>query len=273
MSVFFFFALATVVGALSTLFWIPEDDLGRGYFQMNALILLGLLALVWAVVVLPPLQPFGAATGTGAGRLLLAVGSVGACLYYGAIWRERWRASRWAAALALAGCGGALVVATGHLISTATPLPFREPLAIAGLLTSALLLGWSLIAMLLGHWYLVAPRLTFRHLVVFCWVLLGTVVLRFAALAGTLVAAASVDELVEPNPWRVLTSVEGQGMFFWFRLTWGLLIPLALALMSLHCARQRSNQSATGILYVLVVGTFIGEITAYYLAVTTGIPA
>jgi hypothetical protein len=271
MSVFFFFALATVVGSLSTLFWIPEDDLGRGYFQMNALIVLGLLALVWAVVLLAPLEPFG--TDVAAGLLLLAVGFGGSFLYYAAIWKERWRASRWAAALALAGCGGALVVGTRHLISTATPLPFREPLAIAGLLTSALLLGWSLIAMLLGHWYLVAPRLTFRHLVVFCWVLLGTVVLRLAALGGTLAAAVSVDRLVEPNPWRVLTSVEGQGMFFWFRLAWGLVIPLALAVMSLHCARQRSNQSATGILYVLVVGTFIGEITAYYLAVTTGIPA
>ena len=271
MSVFFFFALATVVGSLSTLFWIPEDDLGRGYFQMNALIVLGLLALVWAVVVLPPLDPFGA--HGGAGRLLLTLGTVGSGLYYGAIYRERWRASRWAAGLALAGCGGALVYATRTLIHLATPLPYRGPLAVAGLLTSALLLGWSLIAMLLGHWYLVAPRLTFRHLVVFCWVLLGAVVLRLAALGGTLAAAISVDELVEPHPWRVLTSVEGQGMFFWFRLAWGLLIPLALAVMSLHCARQRSNQSATGILYVLVVGTTIGEITAYYLAVTTGIPA
>jgi hypothetical protein len=271
MSVFFFFALATVVGSLSTLFWIPEDDLGRGYFQMNALIVLGLLALVWAVVLLAPLQPFGGEVGVG--QLLLAIGFGGAFLYYAAIWRERWRASRWAAALSLAGCAGALVVGARHLISTVTPLPFREPLAIVGLLTSALLLGWSLIAMLLGHWYLVAPRLTFRHLVVFCWVLLAAVVLRLAALGGTLAAAASVDHMVEPNPWRVLTSVQGQGMFFWFRLAWGLLIPLALAVMSLHCARQRSNQSATGILYVLVVGTFIGEITAYYLAVTTGIPA
>lgn len=271
MSVFFFFALALVVGSLSTLFWIPEDDLGRGYFQMNALIVLGLLALVWAVVVLPPLEPFG--SYRTAGLLLLGVGSLGSALYYGAIWRERWRSSRWAAALALAGCGGALVLATGHLVQLATPLPYRGPLAVAGLLTSALLLGWSLIAMLLGHWYLVAPRLTFRHLVVFCWVLLGAVVLRLVALGSTLAAAVSVDELVEPHPWRVLTSVEGQGMFFWFRLAWGLLIPLALAVMSLHCARQRSNQSATGILYVLVVGTTIGEITAYYLAVTTGIPA
>ena len=71
----------------------------------------------------------------------------------------------------------------------------------------------------------------------------------------------------------MLVSMQGQGMFFWFRLLWGLAIPLLLALMSLHCARQRSNQSATGILYVLLVGTFIGEITAYYLAVTTGVPS
>ncbi len=239
---------------------------------MNALIVLGLLALVWAVVLLPPLDPFGDATTAGRrparARLRPARSST----------TPRSGASAGAPAAGPPPSRSPVAPARWwsrrrHLISTATPLPFREPLAIAGLLTSALLLGWSLIAMLLGHWYLVAPRLTFRHLVVFCWVLLGTVVLRLAALGGTLAAAVSVDQLVEPNPWRVLTSVEGQGMFFWFRLAWGLVIPLALAVMSLHCARQRSNQSATGILYVLVVGTFIGEITAYYLAVTTGIPA
>jgi hypothetical protein len=70
----------------------------------------------------------------------------------------------------------------------------------------------------------------------------------------------------------MVVGIEGQGIFFWFRILWGLAIPLALAVMSLHCARHRSNQSATGILYVLVVGTLIGEITAFYLTVTTGVP-
>jgi hypothetical protein len=88
----------------------------------------------------------------------------------------------------------------------------------------------------------------------------------------TLAAAGLVDRFTEPNPWRMLTGFEGQGMFFWFRLLWGLGIPLMLAGMSLSCARQRSNQSATGILYVVVVGAMIGEITAYYLSVTTGVP-
>ena len=49
-------------------------------------------------------------------------------------------------------------------------------------------------------------------------------------------------------------------------------MPLALAVMSLHCARNRSNESATGILYVLVVGSLIGEITALYLTLSTGVP-
>ena len=46
MAVFLLFLLATAAGCISTLFWIPEDDLGRGYFQMNALIVLGLLGVL-----------------------------------------------------------------------------------------------------------------------------------------------------------------------------------------------------------------------------------
>jgi hypothetical protein len=126
--------------------------------------------------------------------------------------------------------------------------------------------------MLLGHWYLVAPRLTFRHLVVFCRVLLAIAAVRLLAVLASLAVAAGVDERVDPHPLHLLAGFAGQGIFFWFRLLWGLAVPLLLAAMALHCARQRSNQSATGILYVLVVGTFIGEITGYFLTVTTGVP-
>ena len=270
MSVFLLFVLAVVLGSLSTLYWIPEDDLGRGYFQMNALVVLGLLALAVAVVWLHPFRPFGDRPAAGVTALGLSL--IGAFLYYGAIWKERWSLGRWALTLSLAGCLAALLMAGPHLVPAPTPLPHRRALLDAGLLTSALLLGWSLITMLLGHWYLVAPKLTFRHLVVFCRVLLATVLLRLLAVGATLATAAGVDERVEPHPLRLVAGFEGQGIFFWFRLLWGLAIVLPLAWMSLHCARQRSNQSATGILYVVVVGTFIGEITGYYLSVTTGVP-
>jgi hypothetical protein len=270
MAVFLLFLLATAAGSVSTLFWIPEDDLGRGYFQMNALIVLGLLGLAVSVAILKP--PEGFAAGDGIAPQALFGALVGAFLYYAAIWRERWRWARAAALLALVGSGLALVAGGSELVHRTTPLPHRDLLLAVALVLSALTLGWSLITMLLGHWYLVAPRLTFRHLVVFCWILLAIVILRFGAVGASLIAAGSVDAMANPHPMRLLTGFAAQGMFFWFRVFWGLLIPLLLALMSLHCARQRSNQSATGILYVLVVGTFIGEITALYLTLTVGVP-
>jgi hypothetical protein len=267
MGVFLLFLLATALGSPSTLYWIPEEHLGRGYFQMNALVALGLLGLALAVVLL---HPFPGLASSGLAAVALALAAT--FLYYGAVWRERWRLGRLPLTLALVATLAALLAAGRAFVAPVTPLPHRPELLAAGLVTSALVLGWSLIAMLLGHWYLVAPRLTFQHLVLFCRVLVATVIVRLAAVAASLAFAAQVGELVEPHPLRLLASLEGQGIFFWFRLLWGLAIPLLLAVMALHCARQRSNQSATGILYVLVVGTFIGEITGYYLMITTGVP-
>ena len=270
MGVALLFLLATALGCLATLYWIPEDDLGRGYFQMNALVILGLLALAGAIVVLHPVAPFRLAPRLGGGSLALALAA--AFGYYGAMWLERWPLARAAAAGATGATAVALLVAGLGLTPAPTPLPHRPLLLAAALLTSALLLGWSLVTMLLGHWYLVAPRLSFHHLTVFCRALLAMVGLRGAAVAVTVLAAASVGPAVEPHPLALATGLAGEGMFFWFRVLWGLGIPLVLAAMALHCARQRSNQSATGILYVLVVGAFIGEITALYLTVATGVP-
>ncbi len=265
MGVFFLFLLAAAAGTLTTLYWIPEEELGRGYFQLNALIVLCLLSLAGAVYLLHPFQPYGPDPGLGAWALALALGA--AFLYYAAVWRERWRPGRWAAALSLAAAFAALLLAGPHLLQSAAPLPYRQLLLALALAGSAALLGWSLVTMLLGHWYLISPRLSFRHLVVFCWVLIAVIGVRLLATGAGLAAAAG-----EPETWRLLTGITGQGMFFWFRVLWGLAIPLTLGVLSLHCARQRSNQSATGILYVVVVGAFIGEITAYYLIVTTGVP-
>lgn len=270
MIVFFLFLLAVSLGTLSTLFWIPEPDLGRGYFQMNALVVLGLLAIAAAVYVLHPFRPFAGDSRLGGALLATALGAGFA--YYAAVWTERWRLARAAAAVALAANGAALLLAGLLSIPSRAPIAQRPALVVVGLVASALLLGWSLVTMLLGHWYLIAPRLTFRHLTVFCRVLLATVFVRLGAEAASLAAAAGVDPLYEPQPWRLLTGLDAEGIFFWFRLLWGLLMPLVLAVMALHCARQRSNQSATGILYVLLVGSFIGEITGLYLSVSTGVP-
>jgi hypothetical protein len=270
LSVFILFMLALSAGAMSTLFWVPEEDLGRGYFQLNALIILSLLALTLVVVILHPVEPFG--LHPKAGRGILAVALAMGFLYYGAVWRERWNTSHLPAALALIATTAALLLSGLSMVEARTPLPYRHALLVLSLLSSALVLGWSLITMLLGHWYLIVPKLSFRHLIVFCRVLVAVVLLRCVSVALSLAVAASVDPFVLPHPWSLLLTLSGQGMFFWFRVLWGLAIPLLLATMALHCARNRSNQSATGILYVLLVGSLIGEITALYLTLSTGVP-
>jgi hypothetical protein len=223
-----------------------------------------------AVWIFYPLEPFGHLAGLGSASMLIAVVAVFA--YYATIWREAWAARHWPAAVALIAAGVAFLAAGHALVSSPTPLPHRGLLLTVNLLASALLLGWSLMTMLLGHWYLVVPGLRFRHLVIFCQVLLSMVLARILTVALSLVVAASVDPLAEPHPLRILIGLSGHGMFFWFRLMWGLAIPLLLAVMSLSCARRRANQSATGILYVLVMGSLIGEITALYLTLITGVP-
>ncbi len=106
----------------------------------------------------------------------------------------------------------------------------------------------------------------------FCRVLVAVVVLRIVLTGGLLVLAAVTESPDGPSPIALIAGFDGQGMFLWFRILWGLALPLGFGWMSLHCAERRSNQSATGILYVVVVGTFIGEITALYIALTTGVP-
>jgi hypothetical protein len=53
----------------------------------------------------------------------------------------------------------------------------------------------------------------------------------------------------------------------WLPLRWGLgfAAPLGLTWMAWQTARIRSTQSATGILYVVVVFCFLGELTALLL--------
>lgn len=269
MSVFFLFLLALALGCLTTLYWIPGADLGRGYFQINGLIVLAALGLAAAVLASQPISPF--APGDG-GAPALGVALVSAFCYYGAIWKERWRLAWIPLTAALAATGLSLLLAGPRLLAAHPPLPYRGALLAACLTSGAVLLGWSLITMLLGHWYLVVPRLNFRHLTLFCGVLLAAVLARLAVVGLSLATAAGVDSLIEPHPLRTLVALGAEGMFFWFRLLWGLVIPLLLAWMALQCARRRSNQSATGILYVLLVGTLIGEISALYLTVTTGVP-
>ena len=58
------------------------------------------------------------------------------------------------------------------------------------------------------------------------------------------------------------------GTFLMTRVLFGFVAPLVLLWLAWRCVRIRSNQSATGILYVVVAFVLIGEIIAKYVLVS-----
>jgi len=124
---------------------------------------------------------------------------------------------------------------------------------------SAIAIGGTLGAMLLGHSYLTARGLSFEPLRRMA--LLVFVILAMRALS--VVPAFLVPQLPMMDM-----------VFLSMRVGLGLLLPLVLGWMVLQCVKIESNQSATGILYAMtvLVGVF-GELVAVYLRVHGNIPA
>jgi hypothetical protein len=137
----------------------------------------------------------------------------------------------------------------------------------AGVISGTLLLGSVNVAMILGHWYLLMRRLSFEYLLRFAQIVLIAVGLRSAVLLGTLVLLGDFDAdlagVFIPSLW----SIHGNLFFFLMRILWGLALPLILGLLVLRCAQQKSNQSATGLLYLMEISVLFGELFAAYLLI------
>jgi hypothetical protein len=130
-------------------------------------------------------------------------------------------------------------------------------------LTAAALLGAATTAMLIGHSYLIAPAMSLTPL------LRLLAVLAVATLCRMAVAGAGL--------WRwtntpATASLETDTML-WLPVRWllGFVGPLALGWMAWETAKIRSTQSATGILYVVVILCFLGELTGQLLLGKTGV--
>lgn len=130
-----------------------------------------------------------------------------------------------------------------------------------GALSSVALLGSVNLAMLLGHWYLVVRGMSIDPLKR----------LTVATLASALLRAAVVTVvLLLPGVWSSIAI--RQGIFFWMRVGWGLVGPLALVPMVWGTVKIRSTMAATGILYVDVVAVVIGEVLGGWLSALAHLP-
>ncbi len=131
--------------------------------------------------------------------------------------------------------------------------------------SGTVILGAVLGGMLMGHWYLVAPGMSFRPL-------RQTVAVIFVAIAAAVATMIAAFETSTPRMAHAVLSYDG-GWLFWL-LTVGSLVGFTTVVNSLtwYFTRMRANQPATAMLYGLIVAVCIGVISAHVLMFQTGVP-
>jgi len=131
----------------------------------------------------------------------------------------------------------------------------------AAVFSSGLLLGLTMAAMLLGHWYLNTPTMEL--------VPLRRLILAMAVAVGlqTVLSALGLwGEIATTEP--TLQWI----LFVLLRWTFGLVGVAAMTWMAWQTLKIPNTQSATGILYVAVIGTFVGETMALLLSTESLFP-
>jgi hypothetical protein len=139
--------------------------------------------------------------------------------------------------------------------ATLSPMLFSIQLVLA-----ALALGSVSAAMLLGHWYLVTPKLSAAPLRRMMWLLLAALVVQGVAFV---IAVLTVSSGPLGGPIGPLT---------WLRLAVGILLPIGITVLALLASRAPSLQASTGLLYVSLAFVIAGSIAGASITYLTGVP-
>jgi hypothetical protein len=166
--------------------------------------------------------------------------------------------------VAVVGIGAGLVAAVAAAVGWAGGVVPGIPVVIQYLVLASAT-GGVLAAMILGHWYLVTPRLSERPLVLLTRLL--TVVIAAQVLlffVWALTGAGGGD-----RPFAALTG--SSALLVWLRLLVSLLFALAVSWMAYRTTLSRSMESTTGLLYIAAAAVASGTIVATGLYYGTGL--
>lgn len=135
-------------------------------------------------------------------------------------------------------------------------------------ITSMLFFGISNYSMLLGHYYLVVPKLTEEPLI-YCMYIFWTIL--FVKLMGslTVIFTSGVPFLEEGS--QVGDGYMYNWLFVTMRYLWGYVAPFVLSLFTFRLCRLRSIQSATGVLYIIEFFVIVGELVSIYIMTKYGL--
>ena len=226
------FVLQVAAGISAALLLVPPESVAGRFFRNKLLVVLGLVTVGFLLA-----GPSAASQPTGwpfRGMLLAA----GVLAYIGsAVWLlERPLAGRFMLIAVAALSGVAAAAARGGAWAWDA----------AETASGGLALGMPIVAMLLGHWYLNAPGTP-----------LGAIQ-RLTQAAGVVLAIRAAVVLI------AFATGSGTALPVWLAVTvrigTGLLVPLGLTVMVWWTLKIPNTQSATGILYAMVVLVTIGEV-------------
>ncbi len=243
MSIFAQFLLRLAFGLAFGMAITPPRQVTSGFFRNHLYVTLGLATLATLA-----LAKLGESTAAWLAATAAALSFLGAaCWLY-----EAPRLGKIALWL-VAACGLASALIAQHSTVTSNTQLLTSTLTVT---TSGLVLGLTTAAMLLGHWYLNAPGMSLEPL---------KRLLIAAAIAICLQAVLSGYDVA--STWMATTDVSKHWlMFVALRWSFGICGVLALFWMTWRTLEIPNTQSATGILYVAVIGVFVGELAAALLS-------
>lgn len=166
-----------------------------------------------------------------------------------------WKLPRAWLAVVTAAIGLAALVTLALAGGTASPGLFAAQLVLV-----ALAIGSVNAAMLLGHWYLVTPRLSPTPLRRMIWLLIA--VLAAEALTFAIAVLTVPGDAISGS----------MGWLSWLRLLVGILLPIGVAVLAILASRAASLQASTGLLYIGLALVMAGSIAGSSISYLTGVP-
>ena len=162
----------------------------------------------------------------------------------------------WAPAVeSLAVVAASLALVFGALAWGGTPAGVAALLVQLAVLFAAT--GGVFAAMILGHWYLVTPKLPEAPLILLSRALVVVVATQVALFAIWVATGAG------PAGGAPFSALTGEwALFVWLRLIVGLIFPLVVSVAAVKTAQTRSMESATGLQYINVGTIAAGTILA-----------